>query len=55
MAMASMDSSGALGLGLSHGGVAVRSVHVRGAGWHPVHSGVAYHSSEGAIGDLPPS
>ena len=50
-----MDSSGALGLGLSHDGAAVRSDRMGRAGRHPVHSGGAYHSSEGAIGDLPPS
>ena len=55
MAMASMDSSGALGLGLSHGGGAVRFGRVRGAGQRPVHGGGACCSGEGAIGDLPPS
>ena len=37
MATASADSSGALGLGLGHGGAVVRSDRVRGAGWRPVH------------------
>ena len=55
MATASTDSSGALWLGLSHGGVAVRFGHMRGVGRRLVHGDGAYRSGEGAIGDLPPS
>ena len=47
MAIASTDSSIALRLGLSHGGAAVRSAHMRGAGRYPVLGGGAYHSGEG--------